>query len=148
MAGNRSDFTVSAERPARFAMRFRIPEWTGPGTTLAVNGKPAGAAVVPGKFAEIARTWRNGDRVSIHFDMPLRLEPLNPAHPETVALMSGPLVLFPVGDGAGELSRGELLSARRDGDGWTIAAADRKVRLKTFAWIGDEPYRLYTRLRA
>jgi hypothetical protein len=147
MAGNRSDFVVSAERPARFAMRFRIPEWAGPGTRLSVNGKPAGAAIVPGKFAEIARTWRDGDRVAIQFDMPLRLEPLNPAHPETVALMSGPLVLFPVGDEAGQLSRSELLSARRDGDGWTMAASDRTVRLKTFASIGDEPYRLYSRLR-
>jgi hypothetical protein len=147
MAGNRSDFVVSAERPARFAMRFRIPGWAGPGTSLSVNGKPAGAAVVPGKFAEIVRTWRNGDRVAIHFDMPLRLEPLNPAHPEMVALMSGPLVLFPVGDEAGQLSRSELLSARRNGDGWMIAAAERKVRLKIFAAIGDEPYRLYTRLR-
>jgi DUF1680 family protein len=147
MAGNRSDFLVSAERPVRFTMRFRIPQWAGPRTALSVNGKPAGAAVVSGKFAEIARTWRGGDRVAIHFDMPLRLEPLNRAHPEMVALMSGPLVLFPVGDDARPLSRGELLSAHREGDAWTIAGSDRKVRLKTFADIGDEPYRLYTRLR-
>jgi hypothetical protein len=147
MAGNSSDFAVSAERPTRFAMRFRIPQWAGPGTRLLVNGKPAGAAIVPGKFAAIERTWRGGDRVTIRFDMPLRLEPLNSAHPEIVALMSGPLVLFPVGDDAHELSRSEIMSAQRDGDGWTIAAADRKVRLKTFAAIGDEPYRLYSRLR-
>jgi DUF1680 family protein len=146
-AGDRSDFVVSAERPAGFAMRFRIPQWAGPRTALSINGKPVAAAVVPGKFAEIMRTWRDGDRVTIHFDMPLRLEPLNPAHPEVVALMSGPLVLFPVGDDAGQLSRSELMSARRDGEGWTIAAADRKVRLKPFAAIGDEQYRLYTRLR-
>jgi DUF1680 family protein len=147
MAGNRSDFLVSAERPARFAMRFRIPQWAGPGTALSINGKPVAAAVVPGKFAEVVRTWRDGDRVAIPFDMPLRLEPLNAAHPEIVALMSGPLVLFPVGDDAGQLSRSELLSARREGDSWAIAASDRKVRLKTFAAVSDEPYRLYTHLR-
>nr|NUR37226.1 hypothetical protein [Sphingomonas sp.] len=146
-SGNSSDFVISAERPARFAMRFRIPAWAGPRTSLSVNGRPAGAAIVAGKFAEIARTWRGGDRVTIRLDMPLRLEPLNGAHPDTVALMSGPLVLFPVGDDAGQLSRSELMSAKQDGDDWTITAADRKVRLKTFAAIGDEPYRLYTRLR-
>lgn len=147
-AGNSSDFGVSPERPVSFAMRFRIPEWAGPGTRLVVNGRPSGAAIVPGKFAEVARTWQSGDRVQIRFDMPLRLEPLNSTHPEMVALVHGPIVLFPVGDADAPLSRAELLSARGDADGWTIAATDRHVRLKTFAAIADEPYRLYTRLRA
>ncbi|HEX8938332.1 MAG TPA: beta-L-arabinofuranosidase domain-containing protein [Sphingomicrobium sp.] len=148
LAGTSSDFVISSRRPAHFAMRFRIPQWAGPATSLAVNGQRVDAAVVPGKFAEIARRWSDGDRVRINFDMALRLEPLNRAHPEMAALMSGPLVLFPVGDDAGQLSRSELLSAEREGDGWTIAASDRKVRLKSFAAIGDEHYRLYTRLRA
>ena len=147
-AGTSSDFTVSAQRPARFTMRFRIPEWAGPATSVSVNGRPAAVHIVPGKFAEIARLWRDGDRVAIHFDMPLRLEPLNGAHPEMVALMTGPLVLFPIADEAGQLSRSELLSATPDSDGWKVSASDRKVRLKPFAAITDEPYRLYTHLRA
>lgn len=142
-----SVFTVAAERPMRFRLKFRIPGWAGPATTLTVNGKPAGATRIPGRFASVDRTWRDGDKVEIRFDMPLRLEPLNAAHPEMVALMTGPLVLFPVADGANPLSREELLSARKDNDGWTIAAADRTVKLKTFPAISDETYRLYTPLR-
>jgi len=146
-AEDSSVLTIAAARPARFAIKFRIPGWAGPATAITVNGKPINTAIVPGHFAAVDRTWRDGDRVEVRFDMPLRLEPLNDAHPEMVALMTGPLVLFPIEDGAGTLSRDELLSARKDGYGWTIAAADRTVKLKTFPAISDETYRLYTQLR-
>lgn len=64
------------------------------------------------------------------FDRGSRLEPLNSAHPEVVALITGPVVLFPVGDA------------------WTIKASDREVRLTPFAAIHDETYRLYSVVKA
>ncbi len=147
-AGDTSTLTLALKAPARFGVKLRIPAWAGPATAVTVNGKAVNLALTPGRFATVNRTWRDGDRLEIRFDMALRLEPLNEAHPEMVALMTGPLVLFPIGDGAGTLSREELLSATRNGDDWTIAAAGRMVKLKTWDAIGDETYRLYTQLRA
>ncbi len=146
--GDTSTLTFAMTTPARFGVKLRIPRWAGPATAISVNGKPVAVSLTPGQFATVERTWRDGDRIDLRFDMALRLEPLNDAHPEMVALMTGPVVLFPIEDGNGTLIRDELLSAQRDNDGWTITAADRTVKLKTFAGIGDETYRLYTQLRA
>ena len=147
-ATNSSRFEVALDRPAQFGLKFRIPAWAGPKTQLAINGQPTSNVLTPGTFANVTRTWKAGDTVEIIFDMGLRLEPLNSAHPEVVALMTGPVVLFPVGDGAAQLTQAELLSASGSGDAWTIKASDREVRLMPFAAIHDETYRLYSVLKA
>jgi hypothetical protein len=49
--------------------------------------------------------------VEITLDMDLRLEPLNEAHPEMIAWLTGPLVLFPIDSGDMQLTRHEWLSA-------------------------------------
>ena len=146
-ASNTSIFQIAVDRPATFGLKFRIPAWAGQATQLTVNGAPSGVTLTPGTFAEVTRKWRPGDEIEITFDMGLRLEPLNAAHPEMVALMTGPVVLFPIEDGATSLTRDELLSASGSGDAWTITASDRTVHLKPFPAIADETYRLYTPLR-
>ena len=146
-ATNVSTFTIALDTPASFSVNFRVPAWAGAKTMLTVNSKPVCVALTPGTFAAVTRTWHDGDTVEISFDMGLRLEPLNAAHPEMVALMTGPVVLFPVADGAAPLTRDELLSASGGDDAWTITASDRSVQLKPFPAIGDETYRLYTPLR-
>ena len=52
----------------------------------------------PGQFAKLERTWMNGDRIEIEFDMPTVLEPVDPQHPNLMATVHGPLTLFAVGD--------------------------------------------------
>jgi hypothetical protein len=79
--------------------------------------------------------------------MGLRLEPLNNAHPEMVALLTGPLALYPIGAGATQPTRSELLAAARSGPyEWTIVVEGAQVKLKPFMTIGGESYRLYSRL--
>jgi hypothetical protein len=79
--------------------------------------------------------------------MATRLEPLNAAHPEVVALLSGPLVLFPIGHGEIQMSRAQWLSARRCADShWVVSSSAGERVFKPFAFIDGEPYRLYGRL--
>jgi DUF1680 family protein len=65
---------VEPQRPARFAIRLRIPTWAS-GATIAVNGVEAGtrdragATVTPGTFALLDREWRAGDEITLHFPM-------------------------------------------------------------------------------
>ena len=146
---NTSRLTLDVKRPAAFTVTLRIPAWAGPKTTIAINGQPWSGTVTAGKFLDITRTWKAGDTIDIAFDMGLRLEPLNAAHPQMVAVMTGPLVLFPVGDSGPALARADYLSATAETpDTWTVHAADRTVTLKPFTAITDETYRLYSPLTA
>ena len=131
-----------------FGLLLRIPQWAGPGTRIRVNGREHPGATVPGRFARLQRRWHAGDTVEIVFDMPLRLEALDAHHPDQVALLAGPLVLFPVEAGDAAVSRAALLQARRTGDHeWTADGADGPVRLLPFTAIGEETYRLYSRVQ-
>ena len=146
---NTSHLAIDLARPATFALSLRIPAWVGPKTTIAVNGRPWTGAITAGKFVDIARAWKAGDTVDIVFDMGVRLEPLNAAHPEMVALMSGPRVLFPVNDSGAPLTRADYLGATaQTPDTWVMHAADRTVTLKPFTAITDETYRLYSPVSA
>jgi len=79
--------------------------------------------------------------------MALRLEPIDDAHPDIVALLSGPLVLFPIGTPPAKLTRGDLLSARNTSPGkWQIAGASGTVQLRPFFSIEDESYSTYFKL--
>jgi DUF1680 family protein len=146
-------FRITAERPTRFALNLRIPAWAGPKTKVRVNGRPIGAAMgpqpspIPGAFLTLRRDWRDGDVVELTLDQPLRLEPLNAAHPEMVALMSGPMVLFPIAAGDAPVTAEALLAARREGrDLWRMETPAGPVALKPFPAIADETYRTYSRL--
>jgi hypothetical protein len=137
-------FEVSTSKPGEFAMHMRIPDWA-EGATIAVNGKRIMAdAVVPGKFAAIRRSWKTGDQIDLELPMRLRLEPINEHHPETVALMSGSLVLFAMTDIAPGVTKQQLVAAKKTGSQkWEITAGNSKLDMLPFVAIKDEPYTTY-----
>jgi hypothetical protein len=73
--------------------------------------------------------------------MPMRLEAIDARHPDTVALVRGPLVLFAIGDNAPGVGRQELLAAARVPGQKDWKAGD--LLLRSFAEIGDESYNTY-----
>jgi len=105
---------LQVPRPLDFTLRLRIPQWAA-GARVEVNGKAWSGAAEPGTFAALARRWQDGDRIELSLPRALRLEPLDRTHPDTVALLSGPLVLFPVRNGGAppRPRRAELLAARQ-----------------------------------
>ena len=127
------------------ALRLRIPAWAGPGTRLAVNGR-AVAGSLPGRFALVAREWRDGDRVNLSIDRTLRGEAVDPQHPDRVAMMQGPLALFATG-GPFTPYRSEQLQALRQrepgGTDWALDASGGGPTFKPWFAIGTEPARLY-----
>jgi hypothetical protein len=145
---NQVRLRVDGARPASFGIRLRIPAWAGAKTQIKINGQADGTRVQPGTFAALSRTWKPGDAVDVTFDMGLRLEPLNQAHPEMVALLTGPLALFPVGARETSLTRQEwLTAARRAPDEWVVTSKRAEITLRPFMAITDQPYRLYSQLR-
>jgi DUF1680 family protein len=146
-----SQIEISAVKPSLFAVFLRIPAWAGPGTTIAVNGKRVLASPEPGRFARLDRTWKNGDRIEIEFDMPTVLEAVDAQHPNLLAPVHGPLALFSVGAIPAKIGRQELLAASQISAGstdWQAKTAAGTLTLRPFAAIQDEFYRLYLPVEA
>ena len=79
--------------------------------------------------------------------MKTRLEPVDPQHPQTVALLSGPLVLFAVTDNPSSMTRADLLAARRmDQRSWQVKTAGGTIKMLPFTDIEDEQYSTYLRV--
>ncbi len=145
---NTSIIEVSAAQPTKFGVSLRIPKWAGPATQIKINGKIQKDEIKPGTFLTLIRTWERADRIEIVFDMPLRLEPLNTTHPEMVALLTGPLVLFPIDAAKVNFTREQLLNAKRQSESeWVVVNSSQgTVKLKPFMHIKDENYRLYSKV--
>ncbi|MGA9885122.1 MAG: beta-L-arabinofuranosidase domain-containing protein [Candidatus Acidiferrales bacterium] len=146
-----TEMMLGLERPETFALNVRIPEWAGPKTIVSVNGKRVEGQIVPAKFLAIQRTWKDGDRVEIEFDMTLRLEAIAQENRDTVALMRGPLALFAIGKDPAEATRQQLLTAAlssRSSDDWMVPSNRGPITFRSFMVIKDEPYRLYQRVQS
>jgi len=83
--------------------------------------------------------------------MPLRLEAVDANHPNLVALVQGPLVLFAVTDSQPTFDRSSLLQAKAaknaNGD-WVASAADgSSITMRPFMNIDKESYSTYVLLK-
>ena len=144
-----SEITVTTDKPATFPVHLRIPAWAGPKTTVAVNGKRVLDSPEPGKFARLDRTWKDGDRIEIEFDMPTVLEAVDAQHPNLIAPVHGPLALFSVGAVPEKITRRELLAASQasvDSADWQAITSAGNLTLRPFTAIQDEHYRLYLKV--
>lgn len=141
-------FRVKTTQPAEFAIHLRIPAWA-QNASIVVNGKSPGVRVEAAKFTEVRRTWRDGDQIELTLPMDMRLEPLDDRHPEIMALLRGPLVLFPVQDGPLSLPRKQALAATRIAEQtWQIETSAGPVKLSPFVAIGNLPYSTYIEMRS
>jgi hypothetical protein len=137
---------LKMDRTERFTIALRVPAWAGKHTSIRINGKPAAVTPQPGTWAQLDREWKDGDRVELSMDMPLRLVPIDPQHPDTVALLHGPVALFAIDPGSAKMTRQQLLAAQKvssTSPDWEVTTDQGKVRMKSFPEITNETYRLY-----
>jgi DUF1680 family protein len=132
-----------------FTLNLRIPAWTR-SAALAINGRREIEPLAAGRFAAIRREWRSGDRIELDLPLVQRLESIDAAHPETVALLAGPLVLMRVLDGSDSatspVARAALLAAQRHHSGrheWQVPTEAGSLTLKPFLDIDAEFYSAY-----
>ena len=149
---NQITIQVSGSNPAEYTLYVRIPAWASPDPVLSVNGTRVSTAVQPGTFAAIRRTWKDGDRVELELPMPLQLEAVDANHPNLVALLHGPIVLFAIVDSQPSFEKNGLLQAKpannATGD-WLASSADGStVTLRPFMNIDKESYSTYVTLKS
>lgn len=90
--GDRSMITLRMSAPQEFMIALRVPGWIQQSLKVTVNGADQDVEVRPRQFAFLRRQWKDQDTVEIQFPMPLTTVPVNKHHPQTVALMRGPLM--------------------------------------------------------
>jgi hypothetical protein len=136
---------LRASRPSNFALRLRIPAWSSQIEPLIrINGERVPVSVHTG-FAIVQRRWKDGDRIELELALPLRLEPIDSNHPNTIALVRGPLVLFAITENPPAATRQQLLSAVRlpQQSTWRAETASGPLLLRPFTAINDERYCTY-----
>jgi uncharacterized protein len=141
---------VGVSRPVDFTLYLRIPQWAGR-ARLAVNGTPWPGALEPASFAPVARRWADGDRIDLELPRTLRLEAPDRTHADAVALLAGPLVLFPARSGGDppRPRRAELLAARQVAPRrWQMTVGDTAVALLPYVEIDRELYATVVTLAA
>jgi uncharacterized protein len=144
-ANGDTSLNLTLSHPERFTIALRVPAWAGGKSKVTVNGNPVDTALTPGTWANIDRTWKDGDRVELSLDMPLRLAPIDESHPNIVALLYGPVALFAIEPVPQTMTQKQLLAAQRIGDSsaWEVATNAGKVRMLPYPAITNETYRLY-----
>jgi hypothetical protein len=85
--GDQIQFIVSPDKPEKFTVSLRIPDWSIQNSLL-INGKEING-VLSGGYTKITRTWKEGDKIELQLDLRGRLVKLN-GH---AALLRGPIVL-------------------------------------------------------
>jgi DUF1680 family protein len=141
---------ITASMPTTFSVFLRVPEWA-KGASLTLNGKRDSRKLVPGSFAEVRRHWKTNDHIELELPLLSRLEEVDAQHPDTVALVSGPLVLMALRDSAQTkplelLTREVLLSAKQaspQSRQWSVGSGAEILNLKAFLDIRDETYSAY-----
>ena len=137
---------LKLSRPSEFAVRLRIPAWSSQAgsAVIRVNGSRVPVTVQSG-FATLRRKWSNDDRIQLDLPLPMRLEAIDSQHPDTVALIRGPLVLFAVTKESPHVTRNQLMAASRISgrDIWKAETSSGELQLIPFTAVGDASYRTY-----
>jgi DUF1680 family protein len=140
-------FSLNTSSPLRFAIRLRIPAWAHR-ATVRINGEPLRVSIQPGRFVALNREWHSGDNIVLELPRRLELKAVDEQHRDIVALVCGPLVLFPVLDRLAPppVTRSQLLSAKQQSHGstgWLVDTNDGPLRLAPFWALKNERYSTY-----
>lgn len=150
------NLTVTAEHPAEWTLKLRLPWWLRGEPLVEVNGVRQEGPFTPSSYYSIRRAWRD-DVVSITLPRGLTCAPL-PDDPSMVAFMDGPVVLAGLCDAETTLYGDQtdpstLLTPdneREWGDwlaGYRTRNQPRNVRFVPLYEIADERYSVYFPLR-
>jgi DUF1680 family protein len=138
--------TIGIPKALTFKLKFRVAEWVKSPVTVQVNGQVEKVRSKPGTWAEVKRTWKNGDKAVIDIPLDFRLEPIGSSGSDFAALMYGPVVLASGDDGPIKEGNPSTWLRRLEDDSFafeTHGNAVRKVFKPFFDFAEGESYYLY-----
>jgi hypothetical protein len=144
-----TELRVEVPAAAEFTIYVRIPAWLQSPAQLTVNGKAVSIAAEPRTFAAIRRRWQNHDTLAVRLPFSFRLEPVDEQHPDTVALMWGPLLMVALDPPLEVAARAVAEKAFQPVPfaplEFEVARAPAKLRFLPFYKVRDEVYTTYLR---
>jgi uncharacterized protein len=136
---------VGCAQPARFVLSVRIPSWLTRPPKLLVNGRAVPAQWQRG-FAVLDRLWSDGDTVTLQLEQSFRTEAIDDLHPETVAVLRGPLVYVevnPTSDGSALDALEKRISDAHDHGRYVSQDGENRRVHVPFYTIGEQSYTMY-----
>jgi DUF1680 family protein len=89
------DFVIQSKKPVHFPLELRIPEWCND-AIVRINGNKVDAELSAGTFFKLKRTFNDGDVITLHLPMELKLTRWG-ENGRGIAIERGPLVYsFPI----------------------------------------------------
>jgi uncharacterized protein len=85
--------TVSVPKPAKFAVKIRVPGWLAGAVSGTVNGNPAEIKIDARHWAVLERAWKSGDTLAVRLPARLWACRMDSSARCPAALMFGPVVL-------------------------------------------------------
>jgi DUF1680 family protein len=143
--GHNVKLSIDCASPVVFSLSLRIPGWVERTPALRVNGKTAQIETRRG-FAVLRRRWRKGDTVTLELPQSFRTEAIDDLHPETVAVLRGPLLYVEINPAQqrGSLARLDGLQRVNGMPGAFGAKAAGGERMHVpFYFVHDETYTTY-----
>jgi DUF1680 family protein len=136
---------VTSAAPIEFTLRMRVPSWLNAMPQLQVNGKPVHADEQQG-FAVVRRRWVSGDALTFELPLEFRTEAIDDLHPETVALLRGPLVYVEQNPADVESAQANPEALRPASEAPGVFSSHTGNRSRTYApfyFVRDEAYTMY-----
>ncbi len=90
--------SLNADKPRHARLNIRIPSWLEGRAEVKINGQTETADATPGAFLSLARTWKDGDVVTLELPLAVRIRP-SMDDPTVLSLFYGPVLM------AGKLGR-------------------------------------------
>ena len=143
-----SELRLEVDTPAEFTIYIRIPGWLHSSAEIAVNGKRTSMPADPRSFAAVRRRWQTIDLIQVKLTFSFRTEPIDEQHPNTVALMRGPLMLVAPNPGLkgpkmAAFSSGVLRPSPFARQSFELQETRQKLRFMPFYAVKDETYTNY-----
>ena len=136
-----SVLTVRAGFPTRMPLRIRIPSWC-ESASIRINNSEQRISCVPGTWALVDRTWSAGDRVTLDLPMRLAYVPVDPQHPQRVAVVYGPVVMVRRQKGA---MANSIKSMNKDNTtlSFQLVSTAKEEFVPFYSVDRDQPYEMY-----
>lgn len=134
---------VTCAAPVEFALRVRIPEWASPMPIIRVNDIPVDALLQRG-FAQVRRRWTSGDVLTFELPLQFRTEAIDDLHPETVAILRGPLVYVEQNPAASQTAHVSLESLEPGADTPVVFSSQAGNQTRTYVPFYVVDYAAYT----
>ncbi|MFT3868328.1 MAG: glycoside hydrolase family 127 protein [Nibricoccus sp.] len=145
------ELTIATDKPRKWTLRIRQPNWATETGTVFVDGAPVKATLSKTGFLEIEREWKTAN-VKVSFPKRITRESL-PGDSTRFALLDGPVVLAALSTTEPELSAAGSITPQYehqyiDGREWQSAhflatTLHGTITLKPLYEIADENYCVY-----